>query len=380
MNNIQTQFFSYGKNDDLGLKLHDGSFFYPVTLAYQTYGNLNNDKSNAILVFHALSGSQHLSGYNNNVPDLDNRWTDECKTGWWSEFVGSKKIIDTDKFFVICVNYFGGCYGSSGPSSLNPKTGMKYGGSFPKFTFGDIVDSQIPLFDKLEISKFYAVVGSSLGGIMALNFSTRYPQRTDRVISIACGLRSPTLTKTHNLEQILAIENDPNFNNGNYYEKKAPTKGLALARMISHKTFVSLKYMKSRMLDKCEQEIDDFSWYKIQTPLESYLLYQGRKFSNRFDANTYAYLISAWSNYDLRIEHNVKNDHEIFEKCCHQKHLLYTIDSDCCFYPEEQLEIVNALKKTKINFKYITVPSEKGHDSFLLEPDLYRNGFKEILN
>ncbi len=214
--------------------------------------------------------------------------------------------------------------------------------------------------------------------MLALNFSTRYPEKVDRVITIACGLRSPILTKTHNLEQILAIENDASFNNGDYYENRNPTKGLILARMISHKTFVSLKYIKSRMKDMCIQD-DDLSWYKIKTPLESYLLYQGRKFSKRFDANTYLHLMSAWSNFDLAKEHNVKKDEDIFKKCLHQKYLLFTINSDCCFYPEEQIELYQALQKSMINTTYVTVPSEKGHDSFLLEPELYDQEIRKAL-
>ena len=377
--NIQSKFFTYGNDDESKLELHDKSKFGPVTLAYETIGNLNESCSNAILVFHALSGSQHISGYNPAVENTDNRWTNECKKGWWSDFVGPDKIIDTNNFFVICVNYFGGCYGSTGASSINPKTNKRYGSSFPKINFSDIVDSQIPLFNFLNIESFHTVIGSSLGGMMALNFSSRYPERANRVISIACGLRAPILTKTHNLEQILAIENDHNFRNGDYYENKFPEKGLMLARMISHKTFVSLKYMKSRMSDKCEQNEGDFSWYKIKTPLESYLLYQGHKFSKRFDANTYIHLIAAWSNFDLKDDCFSKQDSEIFSNCSHQKHLIFTIDSDCCFYPEEQEELYDALSKANINVDYITVPSEKGHDSFLLEPDLYAEGIKGML-
>ena len=377
---VQTQFFTYGVDDSDKLNLSNGLSFGPITLAYETYGNLNSGKSNAILVFHALSGSQHVTGYNSSVTSVGDKWTNECKTGWWNDFVGSKKIIDTDKFFVICINYFGGCYGTTGPSSTCPKTNNPYGGTFPKFTFGDIVDSQIPLYDHLGIKKFKAVIGSSLGGMMALNFSTRYPDKVEKIIAIACGIRSPILTKTHNLEQIMSIENDANFNNGNYYTSLPPNKGLTLARMISHKTFVSLKYIKSRMKNICEQKDDDFSWFKIKTPLESYLLHQGNKFSKRFDANTYIYLIAAWSDFDLKNDHKAKEDYEIFKNCSNHEYLIFSINSDCCFYPEEQEELNNALQKAKINSKYIVVNSEKGHDSFLLEPNLYSKEIKGILN
>lgn len=377
--NVQTQTFSYGEQEEDRLRLHNGDLFGPITLAYETFGELNADKSNAILLFHALSGSQHAAGINTHVEGAGERWTSECQKGWWDEFIGPGKIVDTDRYFIICCNYFGGCYGSTGPSSIDPKTQHPYGGTFPQIHFGDIVDAQIPLFESLGISCFHAVIGSSLGGMMALNFTTRYPKYTTRVITIACGLRAPTLTKVHNLEQILAIENDPNFCNGNYYEGPAPLRGLALARMISHKTFVSLADMEERMTDRCEQEKDEFSWYKIRTPLESYLLHQGRKFVRRFDANTYLNLIAAWSSYDLKLDTAAKSDETIFEGCQHQQHLVFSIDSDCCFYPEEQQALHAALQASQVASRYTMVSSEKGHDSFLLEPHLYEASIREVL-
>ena len=379
MNEVRTKFFTYGKTSEDRLVLHNGETFGPVTLAYETFGKLNENKDNAILVFHALSGSQHLAGYNPAVDGVGELWDETCQPGWWDDFVGAGKTLDTDRFFVICANYLGGCYGSTGPSSINPETDKPYGGDFPRFTFGDIVDSQLPLFKHLGIEKFFAAVGSSLGGMMVLNFSTRYPEMTDRVIPVACGLDSTTLTRVHNLEQILAIENDPNFNNGHYYDGPAPLRGLALARMISHKTFVSLHDMEARMSDKCEQEEDDFSWYKIKTPLESFILHQGRKFLSRFDANTYLYLIAAWTRYHLMDDTGFESYEALFERCRHQKYLTFSIDSDVCFYPEEQEVIHKHLLAAGVQSEYITVHSNKGHDSFLLEPDLYANPIRKML-
>tara|TARA_A100001015_G_scaffold212595_1_gene238463 strand:+ start:4514 stop:5656 length:1143 start_codon:yes stop_codon:yes gene_type:complete len=376
---IESQFYTYGEQPTDRLQLHDGTLFGPVTIAYETYGTLNASRSNAILLFHALSGSQHAAGTNPAVEGTADRWTEECQTGWWEEFIGSGKMLDTDQYFVICCNYFGGCYGSTGPNSINPETGNPYGGDFPQIHFSDIVDAQLPLFDHLNIEKFHAVIGSSLGGMMALNFSTRYPEKSDRIISIACGLRAPTLTKVHNLEQILAIENDPNFCNGHYYAGPIPLRGLALARMISHKTFVSLADMEARMTNRCEQEKDEFSWYKIRTPLESYILHQGRKFVRRFDPNTYLNLIAAWSQFDLATDAKAKTDLHIFDACQHQKHLVFSIDSDCCFYPEEQQELVTSLQAARVETTFQTVSSEKGHDSFLLEPELFRTSIQEHL-
>jgi len=374
MEQIETQFFKYP-----ALTLHNGTNFGPVTLAYETYGTLNAQKDNAILIFHALTGSQHVCGFNPAVPSVGNKWNEECQTGWWDGFVGAGKAIDTDRYFVVCANYFGGCYGTTGPSSTEPETRKEWGGRFPHFTFSDIVDSQIPLFDHLGISAFHAVIGSSLGGMLALNFATRYPHRAHRVAPIACGLESTTLTRVHNLEQILAIENDPNFCNGHYYDGPHPLRGLALARMISHKTFVSLFAMEQRMTDRCEQEQDEFSWYKIKTPLESYILHQGRKFVRRFDANSYLYLIAAWTHFNLAREFGTTDYREVFKNCAHQEYLVFSIDSDCCFYPEEQENLRDRLQESGISIRYLRIHSDKGHDSFLLEPHLYADSIRQFL-
>lgn len=376
---VKTHFYTYGDTPASRLRLHNGQDFGPITLAYETYGTLDADKSNAVLVFHALSGSQHVSGFNPEVPDTGTRWNAECQTGWWDDFVGSGKTVDTDRFFVICANFLGGCYGTTGPSSINPDTGKEFGGDFPHISFGDIVDSQIPLFDHFGIKQFHAVIGSSLGGMLTLNFATRYPEKVNRVVPVACGLESTTLTRVHNLEQILSIENDPNYCNGHYYDGPAPLRGLALARMISHKTFVSLQAMEARMSDKCEQEQDEFSWYKITTPLESYILHQGRKFLRRFDANTYLYLIAAWTDFNLARDFDTTDYSVVFKNCAHQDYLVFSIDSDCCFYPEEQEKLRDELIASDISTNYVSVSSDKGHDSFLLEPELYSEPIKQML-
>jgi homoserine O-acetyltransferase len=376
---VETQFFTYGEDEADRLELQGGRRFGPVTLAYETQGRLNEQKDNAVLVFHALTGSQHICGCNRAVPGVGAIWNESCQTGWWDDFVGPNKAIDTDRFFVVCVNYLGGCYGSTGPSSINPATGKEYGGDFPRITFSDIVDSQLPLYDALGIERFHAVIGSSLGGMLAVNLAARHPQRVHRVVPVACGIESTTLTRAHNLEQILAIENDPNFCNGHYYDGPHPLRGLALARMISHKTFVSLHTMEARMLDRCEQEHDEFSWYKITTPLESYLLHQGRKLVRRFDANTYLYLVAAWSEFHLLRDCNAASYAEVFAGCGHQEYLVFTIDSDVCFYPDEQQYLFKQLQENGITADYVTVSSDKGHDSFLLEPQLYADAIRTML-
>ena len=374
MKNIETKFFKYDT-----LPLACGETFGPVTLAYETHGTLNEAGDNAILVFHALTGSHHVAGFTPTVPDVGDRWNAACQTGWWDDFVGPGKAIDTDRFFVVCANYLGGCYGSTGPSSIDPETDKPYGGTFPHIRFNDIVDSQIPLLDHLGIEKLHAVVGASLGGVLTLNFATRYPGRVTRVIPIACGLKATILSRAHNLEQILAIENDPNFSDGDYYDSEPPTRGLALARMISHKTFVSLHVIEERAHNRFEQEHDEFSWYKIRSPLESFLLHQGRKLVKRFDANSYIQLIAAWSEYDILKDADAADYADLFSRCAHQNYLVISIDDDVCFYPDEQQEIRDRLKDARISCNYLSVPSDKGHDSFLLEPDLYTHAIRTAL-
>jgi len=375
MKNVETQFFTYET-----LKLQNGTEFGPVTLAYETYGTLNQQHDNAILLFHALTGSQHAAGYNPAVPGIGEHWTDVCQTGWWDEFIGPGKAVDTDRFFVICANYFGGCYGTTGPSSINPETGKPYGGDFPRISCGDIVDSQLPLLNHFEISKLHAVIGASLGGMLTMNFAARYPEKSDLIIPLACGIEPTTLTRAHNLEQILAIENDPNFSDGHYYDSVPPVRGLALARMISHKTYVSLDFIEERAHDRYEQEHDEFSWYKINTPLESYILHQGRKLVKRFDANTYLQMIAAWSDYNLLRDTGFSSYEQLFGRCTNQRYLLFTINDDVCFYPDEQDFIRRKLEACGISVNHVTVHSDKGHDSFLLEPHLYEKDLREALN
>lgn len=341
-----------------------------ITVAYETYGRLNAAGDNAILIFHALSGSAHVAGKDPVGPGTE-LWTEECHEGWWDAFVGPGRAIDTNQYFVICANYIGGCYGSTGPSSINPETGKPWGSKFPYPTIGDIVDSQVRLLDRLGIRTLLAVVGASLGGFCVLDFAARYPLRVKCVVPIATGVRATVLTKALNFEQIYAIEEDRHFNGGDYYEGPRPNSGLTLARIISHKTFVSLSLMESRARKAIVQPEDYLSGYKLQHQLESYILHQGRKFVRRFDANSYLRIINAWQCFDLPRQLAKGNLQRALSRCVGQDWLLFSINSDSCFYPDEQSEIADALKASRIDYQHITVHSEKGHDSFLLEPELY---------
>jgi homoserine O-acetyltransferase/O-succinyltransferase len=343
-----------------------------VEIAFESYGTLNEDASNAILLFHAFSGSQHAAGHNPGVTGNE-FWTQECVAGWWEPFIGPGKALDTDQYFVICANYLGGCYGSTGPSSVNPATGKRYGSTFPNITVNDIVRSQALLLDHLGISQLLAVVGPSTGGLGCVTFATLYPERVRLVVPLATGVKTTVLNRIILLEQVLAIENDPRFKAGEYYETGAPETGLALARMISHKTFVHLDAIERRANKDVVQPGDRFSWYQAHDHVESYMLHQGKKFTDRFDANTYLRICEMWSRYDPLIEVGAEDSNELFSRSREAGHqyLIFSIDEDYCFYPEEQAALVEQLKGAEVPHLYLTVHSEKGHDSFLLEPELY---------
>ncbi|MDF1860165.1 MAG: homoserine O-acetyltransferase [Verrucomicrobiales bacterium] len=343
-----------------------------VEIAYEAYGELNGDASNAILLFHAFSGSQHAAGYNPSVEGCP-FWTQECEEGWWNLFIGPGKALDTDKYFIICANYVGGCYGSTGPATVNPLTEKPYGSSFPHITVRDLVESQTRLLDRLGIDQLLAVVGPSTGGLSCVSFATNYPERVRLVIPIATGTRTTVLNRIILLEQILAIENDPQFCAGEYYKTGAPETGLSLARMISHKTFVHLNAIERRANKDVVQPGDRFSWYQAHDHVESYMLHQGKKFTDRFDANTYLRICELWSRHNPVIEGGAVDPTDLFSRSREAGHqyLVFSIDEDYCFYPEEQAALVAQLKEADVPHLFLTVHSEKGHDSFLLEPDLY---------
>ena len=351
--------------------LHDGTPFGPVTLAYEMYGELSPERDNAILLFHAFSGNQHAAGYNDSVPEARGLWLEECYDGWWNDFIGPDKALDTNRFCVICANWPGGCYGSTGPNSPHPIDGKAYGSRFPALRTNDIVDSQLRLLDYLGIEALHATVGCSVGGMFALNMSVRYPDKVRTVVTVASGLDVSLLQRLRNLEQVRAIESDRNFCGGDYYESAAPDDGLMLARMIAHKTFVSLSALEQRARRDVDQSRNEDGFYKLSHPVESYMLYQGRKFVQRFDANTYLRLLDIWQHYDLKHEVGVSHLQEAFGRCRNQRHLIFSIDSDVCYYPEDQSEIVRELHAAGVPCQHITVHSDKGHDAFLLQPELF---------
>lgn len=368
----RTLFFETASPDE-PLRLRDGGMLPGLRIAYETWGELNAEKNNAILLFHALSGSHHAAGINPGIEGVGDLWQPELHAGWWEDMLGPGKALDTEKYFVICANYLGGCYGSTGPASINPATGEPWGSAFPAVTAADQVEVMARLLDNMEIETLNAVVGPSVGGLVALTFATRFPKRVRNVISIASGFKTTVLNRLILFEQILAIENDPYFSGGDYYDSEPPLYGLALARMISHKTFVHLDAIERRARQDVVQADDVLAWYRVRDQFQSYMLHQGKKFVRRFDANTYLRIIDMWSRYDATQEGDAETPADLFERAreAGQRWLVFSIDSDFCFYPEEQSELVKHLETAKADVMHIIVHSDKGHDSFLLEPNLY---------
>lgn len=358
-----------------------GDVIPEVTLAYEIYGEISPEADNVVLVFHALTGSQHAAGINRAVPEAAELWTDEMHVGWWDGFIGPGRALDTDRYAVICVNYLGGCYGSTGPRSPHPDTGTPWGSQFPDLALVDIVDAQVKLLDVLGIERIHAVIGGSVGGLMCALIAARYPERVEVVIPIAAGLEVTSLQVLHNFEQMFAIATDPNFAGGDFYGGPRPDVGLALARMISHKTFVSLGALRERARDEIVRG-EDLGGYQVGHPLESYMLHQGTKFVRRFDANTYLRIMTMWQQFDLVAEVGSSGDSmvEVLSRCSRQRWHVFTIDSDVCFYPDEQQAMMSLLRLAGVPARRFTVHSDKGHDSFLLEPELYTALLRDALD
>ena len=362
---VETRFYHHRKP----FPLRCAAVLDQFTLAYETYGELNAEGTNAVLVFHAMTGSQHAAGFNPAVPGLNGRWTDELHEGWWDGFIGPGRAIDTRKFYVVCANYLGGCYGSTGPASVRGTTGRRWGADFPAIRMADIVDSQVRLLDHLRIRTLHAAVGASIGGYLCLSLATRYPRRVRTVVPIATGLETTVLQRLMNFEQIAAIELDSEFRAGRYNAQ--PRNGLASARRIAHKTFVSLQHLRARARDEVPAQITPFGWYEINHPVESYLLHQGEKFVARFDANSYLRILDAWQWFDLLAEADTTGFSELFSRCQSQRYLVFSIDSDGSFEPPEQARLVRVLEDAGVPVTWISVHSGKGHDAFLLEPELF---------
>lgn len=357
-------------SEDKSFTLETGLGFGPITIGYETFGTLNEEKSNAILIVHALTGDSHVtSAYDK----------DKNTPGWWDNYVGPGKAIDTNRFFVICSNNFGGCMGTTGPASINPATGKPYGLDFPLFTIGDLVSVQKKLIDHLGIKKLKALIGGSLGGMNVLEWITRYPDSADSSIIIASTYKnSPQMIAFYEVGRN-AILADPNFNNGDYYEKEQPQRGLSIARMIAHITYLSKTSIEKKfgrnLQEKIQKEGSMYSYFGPMFQIESYLRYQGKKFVERFDANTYLYITKAMDLYDLTREKSLQ---EITLPTT-GKTLLVTFKSDWHFPPEDSWEIAKAMMNNNKEVSYVNMESPYGHDAFLIESPEFEGVLKGFL-
>lgn len=353
-------------NEPLTLKC--GAVLPEFDLIYETYGKLNADKSNAVLICHALSGTHHVAGKHH---------PDDKYPGWWDNLVGPNKPLDTDKFFVIGVNNLAGCHGSSGPASIDPKTGKPYGASFPIVTVEDWVDSQSKLADHLGIQKFAAVIGGSLGGMQALQWSVAYPERIQHALVIASAPNLTAQNMAFNEVARQAIITDPEFYGGDYYAHHVvPHRGLRIARMLGHITYLSDDAMGAKFGRKLKDAIK-YS-FDVEFEMESYLRYQADKFAKEFDANTYIRMTRALDYFDPASAFN--GDLSATLKNVRAKFLVISFTSDWRFSPERSREIVKALLDNELSVKYAEVTAAHGHDAFLMPDNHYHAILRSYLD
>jgi homoserine O-acetyltransferase len=323
------------------LMLDCGTTLAPVEVAYETYGTLDADKSNVILALHAFSGDAHVAG----------------EGGWWTNMVGPGKAFDTDRYFVLCSNVLGGCRGTTGPGSINPETGCPWAMSFPVVTVADMVRLQKMLIDHLGIRRLLAVAGGSMGGMQALEWAVTYPESVSAAIPIATTARHSAQQIAFNEVGRQAIMADPDWNGGNYYSGKPPGRGLAVARMVGHITYMSDESMREKFGRRLRAP-DQFE-------VESYLRYRGYKFVDRFDANSYIYITRAMDSFDLTQHGSLPS---LFERN-RTRFLVVSFTSDWLYPSYQSQEIVSALRSRNCDVAYCNLESQYGHDAFLVEVD-----------
>jgi homoserine O-acetyltransferase len=339
-------------------------------LVYETYGQLNATKSNAVLICHALSGHHHAAGYHS---------MDDKRPGWWDAYIGPGKPIDTNKFFVVALNNLGGCHGSTGPRSINPATGKVWGADFPMIRVRDWVASQARLGDALGIDVWAAVIGGSLGGMQVMRWALDYPERVRHAVVIASAMKLSAQNIAFNEAARKAIVSDPHFHNGDYLAHNTiPKNGLAVARMIGHITYLS----NHAMGEKFGRDLRSGSFElgtdaPVEFQIESYLRYQGDSFANSFDANSYIRITKALDYFDLAREYD--DDPVIAFKQTNAKFLVISFSTDWRFAPERSHEIVNALVSANRTVTYAEIESKHGHDAFLLPDERYQQVFGRYL-
>lgn len=349
---------------DAALPLQSGASIRGYTLAYETYGMLNADKSNAVLICHALNASHHVAGVYEGQARSE---------GWWDNMIGPGKPVDTDKFFVIGVNNLGSCFGSTGPMHVNPDTGRVYGADFPVVTVEDWVNAQARLLDALGIEQLAAVMGGSLGGMQALSWTLQYPGRVRHAVVVASAPNLNAENIAFNEVARRAIVTDPDFHGGNFYAHGVvPKRGLRIARMIGHITYLSDDVMNEKFGRQLREGIDlKYSTQDIEFQIESYLRYQGDKFSEYFDANTYLLITRALDYFDPARRHDGNLSRALAAARC--KFLLVSFTTDWRFSPARSREIVKALLDNRREVSYAEIDAPHGHDAFLLDDARYMN-------
>ena len=366
------------------LPLRSGKSIASYDLMVETYGTLNAARSNAVLICHALSGDHHAAGYHS---------MDDSKPGWWDNYIGPGKPIDTNQFFVVCLNNLGGCAGSTGPSSINPETGKYYGPDFPVMAVRDWVLSQLRLMQRLEIEQWAAVIGGSLGGMQVMRWAISYPEKLRHAIMIAAAPKLSAQNIAFNEVARQSITADPSFHEGRYLEHGTyPKKGLMLARMVGHITYLSDSAMREKFGRLGEASADetlrsnfgrDLRTGKLSFGLdldfqvESYLHYQGERFSERFDANTYLLMTKALDYFDPTVDYDGSLSKAFANSDC--RFLIMSFSSDWRFPPERSREIVDALLAAGKQVSYLEIEADQGHDAFLLPVPRYQEAFATYL-
>jgi len=350
---VETQYFTFAEPPEEGLVLESGEKLGPVTLAYETYGQLNAQKSNAILICHALSGDAHAAGCHDG----------EQKPGWWDNMIGPGKAFDTDRYFVICSNVIGGCKGSTGPASLNPATGKPYGLNFPVITIRDMVEAQRRLIDFFGIEKLLCVAGGSMGGMQALQWAASHPERVRSAIPIATTSRHSPLQIAFNEVIRQSIMADRAWQSGNYYDDDPPDRGLAIARMIGHITFMSEESMEEKFSRNRARVLKGIP-FAPEFEVGGYLQYRGNQFVKRFDANAYLYITRALDYFDLSGDRLIAAG-----RTRDTRFLIMSFSSDWLYPSSQSQDIVRQLKKGQAEVTYCELYSTYGHDAFLVEAE-----------
>ncbi len=349
---VEKKYFSFAEEKSDYLLLDSGAFFGPITIAYETYGTLNREKSNAILIEHTLTMDSHAAGYYSES---------DKKPGWWDDLIGPGKAFDTETYFVICSNIFGGCSGSTGPSSIDPSTGRSYGTEFPFFTISDIVRCQKRLIDSMGIPRLQAVAGGSMGGMAALQWAADFPEMVSSVISVSASWKQSPMQIAFSEVARQAVIRDPDWNNGDYNKENPPKKGLSLSRMIAHITYMSDISMENKFSRRLKK--DGFSnSFENDFEVEGYLNYNGSNFVKRFDANSFLYITRALNYFDV-------SEKKLISKFSNPppSFLIISFDSDWLYPHRHSEEIARFLMTEGIDATFIKIESTYGHDAFLVE-------------